>query len=298
MTDQQSRDLSIGGPADRELPNLPPRIELDLGERGTLKVRDLPGPDGAPTVVLLHGWTATADLNYFTCYEPLMEHYRVVAFDLRGHAHGLRSKKAFRLLDAADDAIAIADALGVDRFIPVGYSMGGTIAQLIARDHSERLDGLVLCATAPYFAGRREERLSFVGLTGLAALARITPNQARNWITGQFYLQRKEETWGEYAMQQVALHDWRAILEAGKAIGDFTSSDWIGDVHVPTSLIVTLNDPVVPLRRQLKLWDWIPDCDIFRVEGAHDAAVVNADRFVPQLLRALHSVRERGLVPS
>jgi pimeloyl-ACP methyl ester carboxylesterase len=35
--------------------------------------------------VLLHGWTASADLNWFRCYEPLGEQYRVLALDHRGH---------------------------------------------------------------------------------------------------------------------------------------------------------------------------------------------------------------------
>ena len=115
----------------------------------------------------------------------------------------------------------------------------------------------------------------------------MTPSQARDWITDQVYLQRKTETWGPWAAEQVALHDWRMILEAGKAIGEFSSSDWIHEVDVPTSIVATMDDPVVPLRRQVKLWDWIPDAEIFRVAGGHDAVVANSKRFVPQLLRAL-----------
>jgi 3-oxoadipate enol-lactonase len=257
-------------------------------------VREVPGPAGAPTVVLLHGWTAAADLNWFTCYRAVGERYRMIAFDQRGHARGLRTKRAFRLEDCADDVVAVADALGVDTFVPVGYSMGGPVAQLVWQRHRDRVDGLVLCATAPYFAGRRPERLSFMGLTGLAALARFTPAQARDWITDQVYLQRKSESWGPWAAEQVALHDWRMILEAGKAIGEFSSSDWITDVDVPTSVIVTMDDPVVPLRRQTRLFEWIPGAEVFRVQGGHDAVVANARHFVPQLLRATASVIERA----
>ena len=253
-------------------------------------VRDLPGPAGAPTVVLLHGWTATADINWFTCYSALRKRYRVVAFDHRGHGRGLRSRRPFRLEDCADDVAVVADALGVDTFIPVGYSMGGPVAQLTWQRHRDRVDGLVLCATTPYFAGKRPERLSFIGLTGLATLARFTPVQARDWITDQVYLQRKTGAWGAWATEQVAEHDWKAILEAGRAIGAFSSSDWIGDVDVPTSVVITMDDPVVPLRRQVKLFDWIPDAEAFRVEGGHDAVVANAKRFVPQLMRAVDSV--------
>lgn len=248
-------------------------------------------------MVLLHGWTATSDINWFTCYRALSERYRVVAFDHRGHGRGLRTRRPFRLEDCADDVAAVADGLEVDTFIPVGYSMGGPVAQLTWQRHRDRVDGLVLCATTPYFAGKRPERLSFVGLTGLAALARFTPVQARDWITDQVYLQRKTESWGDWATEQVVEHDWKAILEAGKAIGEFSSSDWVGDIDVPTSVVVTMDDPVVPLRRQVKLFDWIPGAEAFRVEGGHDAIVANAERFVPQLLRAVDSVAARMAAP-
>ncbi len=244
--------------------------------------------------MLLHGWTATADINWFTCYRALGARYRVIAFDHRGHGRGLRTRRPFRLEDCADDVAAVADALEVESFIPVGYSMGGPVAQLTWQRHRARVDGLVLCATTPYFAGKRPERLSFVGLTGLAALARFTPVQARDWITDQVYLQRKTDSWGSWATEQVAEHDWKAILEAGKAIGEFSSSDWIGDIDVPTSVVITMNDPVVPLRRQVKLFDWIPEAEAFRVEGGHDAVVANAKRFVPQLMRAIESVTVRS----
>ncbi len=216
----------------------------------------------------------------------------MLAFDHRGHGTGGRTRQSFRLEDCADDVMAVADAFGVDSVIPVGYSMGGTVAQLTWRRHPDRVDGLVLCATAPYFAGRRPERLSFVGLTGLATLARFTPSQAQDWISEQLYLQRRSETWGPWAMEQVERHDWRMILEAGKAIGDFSSSDWLHEVDVPTAVVVTMHDPVVPTRRQTRLFEMLPDAAAFRVPGRHDAIVANKHRFVPQLMRAIEHVTE------
>ena len=53
----------------------------------------------------------------------------------------------FRLEDCADDVVALADELGVRSFIPVGYSMGGPIAQLVWKRHPSRVEGMVLCAT-------------------------------------------------------------------------------------------------------------------------------------------------------
>jgi 3-oxoadipate enol-lactonase len=267
---------------------------VELEGLGTVLVRDLPGPEGAPTLVLLHGWTATADLNFYTCYRALSERWRVIAFDHRGHGRGLRTRRTFRLEDCADDAVLVADALGIDSFIPVGYSMGGPIAQLLWRRNRDRVDALVLCATAPYFAGRRPERLSFIGMTGLAALARVTPVQARTWISEQLYVQRKSQSWNEWAVEQLSAHDWRMVLEAGRAIGEFSSSDWMHEVDVPTSLVVTMRDQVVPLRRQVKLFEWIPGAEAFRVDAQHDAAVSATHRFLPQLLRAIESAAGRA----
>jgi len=275
-------------------PDLPPGATMELPGRGTTFVRSLPGPPGAATLVLLHGWTASADLNWFRCYEPLGEQYRVLALDHRGHGKGIRSKKTFRLEDCADDAVAVCDVLGIEQFIPVGYSMGGPVAQLMWHRHRERVAGLVLCATAGYFASSREERLSFLGISGLAALARLTPAQARSWLTEQFYLQHKTTEWEPWAINEASLHDWRAVLEAGRAIGSFSSREWLGEVSAPTSVLITMRDRVVPVRRQVRLFESIRGAEAFRVDGDHDAVVANAERFVPTLLRAVHSVVERS----
>ena len=275
-------------------PTLPPGQTIELPGRGTTFVRTLDGPLGAPTLLLLHGWTATGDLNWYTCYEPLARHYRVIGIDHRGHGRGIRSKKVFRLEDCADDAVAVCDVLGIDTFIPVGYSMGGPIAQLVWRRHPERVRGLVLCATAGYFITSREEKLSFIGLSGLATLARVTPAPTRTWLTEQLYLGRKTAEWEPWAVEEAGLHDWRAILEAGRAIGSFSSREWLGEIDKPTSVILTMRDHVVPVRRQVRLFEAIPLAVAYRVDGDHDAVVANANRFVPTLLRAIDSVVERS----
>ena len=275
-------------------PKLPPGRFVDLGDRGTIIVRDFGGPPGAPVVALLHGWTATADLNWFKSYEALGERFRVIAFDHRGHGTGVRTKQPFRLEDCADDVADVTAALGADRFIPVGYSMGGPIAQLVWKRHPERVAGLVLCATAPYFAARRNERRMLLGLTGLATMARVAPEGAKVWLTEQLYLQRKTMQWEPWAIQQAATHDWRMVLEAGRAVGNFSSTEWLADIDVPVSNVLTMRDQVVPLRRQVRLFEQIPDTEAFRIDGMHDAAVANADRFVPSLIRAIDSIERRS----
>ena len=237
-------------------------------------------------VVLLHGWTATADLNFFACYEALGEHFRLLAFDQRGHGRGIRTRRTFRLEDCADDVAAMLDALGTGPVVALGYSMGGAVAQLLWRRHPERVRGLVLAATASRFNGGRNERLSFLGLTGLAALARLTPAQAGRWLTHQLYLQRKTSSWSPWAVDQIKGNDWRMVLEAGRAIGSFQSREWLAEVDVPTAVVVTMQDPVVPLRRQMELFEAIPTAKALRIDAGHDAIVARPDRTTPILVTA------------
>ena len=274
---------------------LPPGRSIDLPGRGQTFIREVAGPPDAPTLMLLHGWTATADLNWFTTFELLGQHFRIIAPDHRGHGQGIRLKGSFRLEDCADDVAAIADILGINTFIPVGYSMGGTIAQLIWQRHESRVRGLVLCSTAPHLTTSREERLGFLGLTGLAALSRLTPTQTRDWLTEQIYLQRKSEGVEPWAIAQMATHDWRHILEAGSAIGNFNSLDWLPGVDVPTSVVLTTQDTVVPLERQQRLIESIPGAQSFEVGAGHNAVYAQHEDYVPVLLEACLSVHHRSV---
>src|SRR5437868_5009118 len=84
-------------------PPVPFGHRVELPRRGTTFVRTIDGPPGAPTLLLLHGWVASGGLNWFQVFEPLSNHFNVIAPDLRGHARGLRTKHVFRLADCADD---------------------------------------------------------------------------------------------------------------------------------------------------------------------------------------------------
>ena len=140
---------------------LPPGGLVELDGRGRAWVRAEPrrddggAADDRPTVLLLHGWTVTADTTFAPTYPALADRYRVVAPDLRGHGRGLPVRGRVELADLADDAAAVLDALDVERALVVGYSMGGAVAQLVWHRHPERVTGLVLCSTARHFRGGR-----------------------------------------------------------------------------------------------------------------------------------------------
>ena len=267
-----------------------------LPGRGQTFVRDSGGPPGAPTLLLLHGWTVTADLNWFAAYGALGRHFRVVAMDHRGHGQGIRSWRPFRLEECAGDAAAVVAEMELGRVIPVGYSMGGPVAQLLWRRHPEAVAGMVLCATASSFGGTTmRSRLYFSALLGLSVASRITPQPVRRSVADSLVRRRLQGAaladWGLAEMQR---NDHRAVLEAGWALGRFRSDAWLGDVDVPTAVVVTTLDQVVSPERQRHLAAAIPGAAVLEVEGDHGACVTDPDRFVPALIEACTGVAVRA----
>ena len=267
---------------------------VELPGRGITFVRESPGPVGAPTLLLLHGWTANSAVNWFATYSALSEHFTVLAMDHRGHGHGLRTWRPFQLEDCADDAVALLDELGLDQVIPVGYSMGGPVAQLIWRRHRERVSGLVLCATASKFREHRAEGLLTAAVAAVSGTLRVTPDTAIDRLFERFISPRYELTpLGQWALEQQKLNDFHTIVEAGHAVASFDSRDWVHEIGVPTSIVATTNDTTVQPERQALLSDSIAGAEVFTVVGGHDVCATNPKVFVPPLVDACLAVGRR-----
>ena len=69
---------------------------------------------------------------------------------------------------------------------------------------------------------------------------------------------------------------------------------WTPSIDVPTAVIITTRDRLVPPRRQIRLAETIPGARAFAVDGDHDACVARASVFVPTLVAATTWVAERG----
>lgn len=279
-------------------PDLPEGRSLDLSGRGTTFVRDarpVDGPDDAPTLLLLHGWTVNSALNWFACFAPLTESgYRVVAVDHRGHGHGIRSARRFRLADCADDAAAVLDVLGIERVVPVGYSMGGPVAQLLWRRHRERVEGLVLCATAARFRERRAERVVGGVMGSMSLAARLTPSPVRDRVRERVLVSKYDDTpLGMWAREQARLNHLRSVIDAAHELARYDASTWIGEVDVPTSVIVPTRDETVRPEDQRRLAGAIAGAELLEVDARHDMCATRPERFVPALLRACDDVSGR-----
>lgn len=259
-----------------------PGLELPLGARvslpgrGTTFVRDVAGPEGAPTVVLLHGWVASGGLNWYQAFKPLSKHFRVIAPDLRGHGRGIRSWRRFRLADCADDVAALIEQMDLGPVIVCGYSMGGPVAQLLWRRHPHLVSGMVLAATGSWLVPGVRQQIVLVGMASVAAGGlRATwglPEAVRRMIPLAPAGERPSSL-QRWAAEEMRRHDWRLVTEAGAAIATFDARRWLTDVDVPTTVLVTAKDRAVSPLEQLRTALLIPGAQIVRYDEGHVAPI-------------------------
>jgi pimeloyl-ACP methyl ester carboxylesterase len=276
-------------------PDLPPGRVLNLPGRGEVFVRDFGGTPGGPAVLLLHGWTASADINFWPAYASLAESYRVIALDQRGHGRGLRSTEPFSLEDCADDAAALLGQLGVGRVIVVGYSMGGPVGLLLARRHPGTVAGLVLQATALEWRHTARERAVWgllpvmdVGLragVGAGFFGRVLREAAVEdpgldgywpWLAAEF--------------QRATASD---LVAAGRALSRYDARPWAGQLGIPAAVLTTTRDRLVRLAKQHELAN-VLRADMFEVDADHDLPLANGAEYARLTRLAVDRVAAAG----
>ena len=274
-------------------PTTPSTRLVELPGRGTTRVWECAGPPGAETLVLVHGVTFTAELNWGKLFAPLSQYFRVIAIDLRGHGDGISVGSRFRLEDCTDDIAALAEVLGIGRFIAVGYSMGGMVVQLLYRRHPALVSGLVLCATSRNVLGSPAEKLAALALPTAAAAIQWNPflQPMSAEILGMALLGPIDDpAMARHARAELRRTTLATSISAIQAASGFTSHSWIGQVDVPTAVVVTSRDRIVPVSRQLKLARAIPGASVHEVDGDHAVCVTKPQLFAQVLLQACWSV--------
>ena len=251
-------------------------------------------------VVLLHGLTAAADLNWFGVFDGLGgAGYRVLSVEHRGYAGGrpLAGPGRCRLEDLADDVVEVADGLGVDRFVAVGYSMGGAVAQLVWRRHPERVAGMVLGATASVFAESVRERVLSGMLPAASVAGRVAPSVAARFVGSTLRARFEGSPWAGWADAELARHRPAVMLAWAAALGRFSSQSWVGEIDVPTAVVVTAHDVLVPTARQLALAAAIPGAQVVPLEGDHGVFVTDQPAFAGAVVDACQLVTAGGSWP-
>nr|WP_157205230.1 alpha/beta hydrolase [Gordonia rhizosphera] len=264
--------------------NVPAGSMVDLPGRGPTYVTDS-GPKDAPAVFLLHSVLTTGLLCWYPVLPELNRRYRVITMDQRWHGRGIRSE-SFSLDDCADDVVALADVLGVERFVAAGFSMGGGIAQLVWRRHPARVGGLVLCSTGPFFSSNDPELRAQSHRTG-RVLTKL------NWLQPRPRVSRLDDTSGHtsvWAMRQFFSTPLWHMGHFDEGLGVFDSRPWLHEIDVPTSVVVSIRDRVVEPERQQLLVDGIAGARRFEVDGGHACCVLGAEFFIPPFIEAVDAV--------
>jgi len=272
---------------------LPDAHIVHVPGRGEVFVREAPGPGGGPAVLLLHGWTLSADLNWFSgAYEVASRHGHVVAPDVRGHGRGMRSVQPFTLQRAADDVAGLVTELRLGRVVVVGYSMGGSIAMLLAHDHPDTVAGLVLASTALQWRDTLYERVLWRGMAGVEYVLRFGAPQG---ITDRYLRHAAQQSpalapYRSWMKGEARRGDASDIAAAGRALAAHDGRPLAAAIRVPTAVVVTCHDRLIRPKRQRLLADAIRGSHLVEVDGAHNAWMVKPVEFAEALDKALSLV--------
>ena len=103
------------------------------------------GDAAAPPLLALHGWLDNAG-SYAFLAPKLAARFRVIALELPGHGHSshLPAGISYHYVDYVSAVLSAADALGLERYVLLGHSLGAGIASLAAAATPQRIDRLWL----------------------------------------------------------------------------------------------------------------------------------------------------------
>lgn len=272
-----------------DIPYLLPAKVVPLPGRGEIVVRHFEHPDTTrPTLLLLHGWTASADTQFFTAYETLAAEWSVLAVDHRGHGRGLRPDVPFRLEDCADDAADVVRALGVGKVVTVGYSMGGPISLLFWERHPALVEAMVLEATALEWNATRAERMRWHMGRVMSPLVRrvVTPTTLRFGLRRAIPRGHEIARYLPWLVGEIRRNDPWQVSEAGRALSHFDARPFAESIDVPTAMVLTTGDRLVRPHKQRALADAI-SAEVVELSGDHFAPLSDPREFADATRRAV-----------
>lgn len=241
----------------------------------------LDGLASAPVVMLSNSlmsshrmWDPQAD--------ALLQHYRVLRYDTRGHGASQTTPGPYSIELLADDAAALIGHLGLDAVHFVGLSMGGMIGQQLALRHAAKVASLSLCDTASEMPPRSlwDERLATARAKGTAGLVDGT---IKRWFVPAF-VEREPQTIA-WVREMILGTGTEGYVACASAVRDMSQTYLLPRIKVPTQVIVGREDPACTLAAAEVLQKGIAGSTLHVIDdAAHLANIEKPAEFTALLL--------------
>lgn len=230
-------------------------------------------------VVMVHGYLG-GSVQWSDLQTALAGRFSVIALDLPGFGRASGHAAPATIGGFAEHVIADLDAQGIERCVLVGHSMGGMIAQEVARRIPHRLDRLVLYGTGPL--GSMPERFEPLEVSldrlqqdGVAKTARrIAATWLRNGEAHPYF---------EVLSRIGAQADGEAARVALNAMATWDGRASLSLLTMPTLIIWGDEDRSYRWRQVEYLWAHLPAASLAVIAGASHAAHVEK----PELFRLI-----------
>ncbi len=244
---------------------------------------ELTGPEGAPVIAFSNSLGTTLAM-WDAQARALSGSFRCLRYDTRGHGRSQVTEPGFSVDDLAQDLNGLLDALGVARAHVVGLSLGGMTGQALAVLHPERVDRLVLVATAAYLPPETlwRERADIVEARGMAAVA---DNVIQRWFTPPEQASAGAETTRRILVEDI---EPRGYANCCRAIGRMDLRSRIGAIRAPTLVISGAQDPATPIAMGEEIAALVPGAEFAIVpDTAHLIAVERPEALTAHIMRFL-----------
>lgn len=227
------------------------------------------GQDDKPALILNHS-LATSHEMWGLQLPIFARHFRVVAFDMRGHGASAAPSGAYTLDQLADDVVGVADHLGLNRFNYLGLSIGGMIGQVLGARHGARLGKLVLSSTlmgSVDAAGAKAWDERNVTVKAQGAASQIDGTMAR-WLSADF--QKAAPYTSQWIRNLIAATPADGYAGCGEAIKVMNlTAEKLGTIKVPTLVIAGEKDPGAPPAMGAQIAAAIPGAQSFVLPGGY-----------------------------
>lgn len=254
---------------------------------------ELSAKEDGELVVLSHS-LASSLLMWQPQVDLLCRHFRVLAYDTRGHGQTEATAPPYTLAQLGEDAVALLDSMGIDTVHWVGLSMGGMIGQCIALNHPGRFRSLSLCDTAAIIPKEADpiwqERIDLARKEGMAPLAQST---LERWFTSPFLTLNPPMV--DVIRKHILATPVDGYIGCSEAIRRLDYLERLSEIKVPTLIIVGEDDPGTPVEASQAMHARIPQSKLVVLpSAAHLSNIEQSEAFNRALIAFLTEVSTDG----